>query len=201
MGIIVKMKMSTNPRLLKDVLTLYKSTFYALKELIDNSIKAKGKEVKISLIPSSCSKVSISYRRIDRIEVVDDGEGVPFSMFERSIMQLATETNTEGLGVGRFGALQIGREMSIETVAYDSSKKKFTRTSVEMTAENLLSSKDLQEVEFPIQTEVLDENCAPYYKVTVSDLYQYSSDKIKKKNKLKITIIKILIIINLILKN
>lgn len=38
----ITMKMSTNPRLLKDVLTLYRSTFNALKELIDNSIQAKA---------------------------------------------------------------------------------------------------------------------------------------------------------------
>jgi len=184
MSNIVKMKMSTNPRLLKDVLTLYKSTFYALKELIDNSIQAKAKRVEINLLPSSCSEDSLNYKKIERIEINDNGEGVPFSMFEGSIMQIATENKAEGLGVGRFGALQIGREMSIETAAYDTVKSKYTRTSVVMTAENIHSAKDLQEVEFPIETEEFDEPCNPYYKVTVSDLYHYSPDKIKKKNKL-----------------
>lgn len=47
MSNIVKMKMSINPRLLKDVLTLYKFTFYALKELIDNSIQAKGNDILV----------------------------------------------------------------------------------------------------------------------------------------------------------
>ena len=51
MSSIVKMKMSTNPRLLKDVLTHYKSTFFALKELIDNSIQANAKRIEINLIP------------------------------------------------------------------------------------------------------------------------------------------------------
>lgn len=74
MSNIIKMKMSTNPRLLKDVLTLYKSTFYALKELIDNSIQAKAKRVEINLIPSSCSEDSINYKRIESIEVFDDGD-------------------------------------------------------------------------------------------------------------------------------
>lgn len=55
------MKMSTNPRLLKDVLTMYKSTFFALKELIDNSIQAGAKRVDIKLIPSSCTEDSINY--------------------------------------------------------------------------------------------------------------------------------------------
>ena len=101
------MKMSTNPRLLKDVLTLYKSTFYALKELIDNSIQAKAKRVEIKLIPSSCSEDSINYKRIESIEVFDDGEGVPFSMFDNSIMQIATESKKDGKGVGRFGSVEI----------------------------------------------------------------------------------------------
>ena len=37
MSNIIKMKMSTNPRLLKDVLTLYKSTFYANYYLFSSS--------------------------------------------------------------------------------------------------------------------------------------------------------------------
>ena len=184
MSNILKMKMSTNPRLLKDVLTLYKSTFYALKELIDNSIQAKAKRIEINLIPSVCSEDSLQYKKIVSIEILDNGEGVPFSMFESSIMLIATENKTEGKGVGRFGALQIGQEVKIETAAYDTVKSKYTRTAVTMTAANILSSKDLQEVEFPIETEDLIESCNPFYKVTITNLYQYSQDKIKKKNKL-----------------
>ena len=93
MSNIIKMKMSTNPRLLKDVLTLYKSTFHALKELIDNSIQAKAKRVEVNMIPSSCPVDSINYKPIERIEVFDNGEGVPFSLFEGSIMQLRVVIN------------------------------------------------------------------------------------------------------------
>lgn len=184
MSNIIKMKMSTNPRLLKDVLTLYKSTFYALKELINNSIQANAKRIEVNLIPSSCLLDSMAYKPIERIVVFDNGEGVPFSMFEGSIMQIATENKTEGQGVGRFGALQIGKIVRIETAAYDKAISKFTRTAVEMTAENILSAKDLQKVEFPIETEELSDTSNSYYKVTITDLYQNSPDKIKKKNKL-----------------
>ena len=184
MNTVESMKMSTNPRLLKDVLTLYKSTFYALKELIDNSIQANAKRIEIDLIPSSCGEDSIHYHRIETIEVKDNGEGVPFSRFKNSIMQIATEDKAEGQGVGRFGALQLGREMQIETVAYDTTISKYTRTAMTMTAENILSSKDLQEVEFSVEKEVLDENCNSSYTVKITDLYQNTGDKIKKKNKL-----------------
>lgn len=184
MSNIIKMKMSTNPRLLKDVLTLYKSTFYALKELIDNSIQAKAKRVEINLIPSSCSEDSINYKRIESIEVFDDGEGVPFSMFDNSIMQIATESKKDGKGVGRFGALQIGKEVRIETVAYDTAIGKYTKTAMLMTGNNILSAKDLQKIDFPIEKEELNKVCCPYYKVVITDLYQYGQDKLKKKNKL-----------------
>lgn len=184
MSKIIKMKMSTNPRLLKDVLTLYKSTFYALKELIDNSIQAHAKRIEVNLIPSACPVESVNYKTIESIEVLDYGDGVSFSNFESSIMQIATENKTEGQGIGRFGALQLGKTVRIETTAYDKKESKFTRTSVVMTADNILSTKDLQEVEFPIETEVLDEISSSYYKVTVSDLYHNSQEKIKRKNKL-----------------
>lgn len=178
------MNMTANPRLLKDVLTQYKSTFYALKELIDNSIQAKAKTIELNLIPSSCDKDSILYHPIDKIEVKDNGEGVPFSLFKDSIMQIATENKTEGQGVGRFGALQLGREMRIDTTGYDTSISKYTRTSIVITAENILSSKDLQEVKFPVDKEVLETKKESGYKVTITDLYQNREEKIKKKNKL-----------------
>lgn len=184
MNNIESMKMSTNPRLLKDVLTLYKSTFFALKELIDNSIQAKAKRVVIDLTPSSCGEDDVHYHRIESIEIKDDGEGVPFSRFKNSIMQIATEDKIEGQGVGRFGALQLGREMRIETVAFDKTISKNTRTAVTMTADNIQSSKDLDKVEFPVEKEVLERDCNSSYTVKITDLYQNTGDKIKKKNKL-----------------
>ena len=141
MSSIIKMKMSTNPRLLKDVLTHYKSTFFALKELIDNSIQANAKRIEINLIPSSCPEDSINYKRIESIDVIDDGDGVPFSSFDDSIMQIATENKKEGKGIGRFGALQIGKEVRIETVAYDTAISKYTKTVMTMTGDHIISTK------------------------------------------------------------
>ena len=46
-------------------------------------------------------------------------------------MQIATENKTEGQGVGRFGALQIGQVVRIETAAYDKAISRYTRTAVE----------------------------------------------------------------------
>ena len=77
----VIMHMSTHPRLLKDVLTQYKSTFAALKELINNSIQANAKRIEINLVPTECDEDSINYHPIDSIQVIDDGDGIPFSQF------------------------------------------------------------------------------------------------------------------------
>lgn len=179
----ITMKMSTNPRLLKDVLTLYRSTFNALKELIDNSIQARATEICINLKPSDCDQDSIEYHPIDVIEVKDNGIGVPFSSFKDSVMEIATQSKAEGQGVGRFGALQIGKEMKIETSAFDHASNKTTITSVTINASSL-SSKDLQQIEFPIETEEVEGKSKSYYNVSISDLYSNSQDKIKKKNRL-----------------
>lgn len=183
MSNIITMKMSTNSRLLKDVLTLYKSTFFALKELIDNSIQARATQICINLKPSDCDPDSVEYHPINVIEVNDNGTGVPLSLFKDSVMEIATQNKVEGKGVGRFGALQIGKEMRIETSAFDPASKKMTITSVSINA-NSLSSKDLQQIEFPIETEEVEELSESYYKVSILDLYSNSQDKIKKKNKL-----------------
>ena len=50
---VIKMKMTTNARLVGDVLPNKRSTFYALKELINNSIKAHAKNIYIDFLPSS----------------------------------------------------------------------------------------------------------------------------------------------------
>ena len=65
----------------------------------------------------------VLYHKIETIKISDDGDGVPLSEFDESIMQIATEKKDGGMGVGRFGALQIGRVMTIETCAFDEKEK------------------------------------------------------------------------------
>ena len=105
---IHKMKMPVNPGLMTKVLTKHKNTFYALKELINNSLYAKAKSISIRLVPSACDPDSAMYKPIEHIEVEDTGYGVPFSEFQESIMEIANNNKPEGKGVGRFAALQMG---------------------------------------------------------------------------------------------
>ena len=87
---------------------------YVLKELINNSLYAKASRIDINFIPSECDQDSVNFRPVEKIEIIDDGHGVSFSDFKKSIMEIATDAKTDGYGVGRFSALQIGRKMCYE---------------------------------------------------------------------------------------
>lgn len=176
-------KLTTNARILKDVLTHYSSTFNAFKELINNSLQAHAKNVYIDLIPSDCDEDSVLYHKIETIKISDDGDGVPLSEFDESIMQIATEKKDGGMGVGRFGALQIGRVMTIETRAFDENEKKFTATSITFDAESI-KSVNLDEQEFDVNAIISDKQLKKGYDVTISNLYSNDGNKCKKKNKL-----------------
>ena len=63
------MKMPVNPGLMTKVLTKHKNTFYALKELINNSLYAKAQRISLRLVPSACDPDSAMYKPIEHIEV------------------------------------------------------------------------------------------------------------------------------------
>lgn len=170
---IHKMKMPVNPGLMTKVLTKHKNTFYALKELINNSLYAKAKRISIRLVPSACDPDSTMYKPIDHIEVEDNGYGVPLTEFQDSIMEIANDNKPEGKGVGRFAALQMGRRMTITTVGYEKSTNMRTLTSVTFTVDDF-KGKNISEKEFDIQSE---ETSLPLgYKVIIEDLYDYEPD-------------------------
>ena len=121
---VEKMKITAHGSLLSNVFTRKITPFHALKELVNNSLAAESKNITISIkerqLPSTLFPV------IAEIEVLDDGYGVPYSQFKDIIMKVATRSKADGLGVGRFSALQLGRVVEISTVAYDPIiKKKF----------------------------------------------------------------------------
>lgn len=170
---IHKMTMPVNPGLMTKVLTKHKNTFYALKELINNSLYAKAKRISIRLVPSACDPDSAMYKPIDRIEVEDTGYGVPLSEFADSIMEIANDNKPEGKGVGRFAALQMGRKMTISTVGLEKTTNTRTLTSVSFTV-NDFKGKNISEKVFDIQS---DETTLPQgYKVVIEDLYEYEPD-------------------------
>lgn len=179
---IVKMKMTTNARLVGDVLPSKRNTFYALKELINNSIKAAAKHVRIDIIPSDCDEDSLLYRPIEKIVISDDGEGVSQSRFANRIMEIATESEDGGNGTGRFAGLLIGRTMTIETTSYDQEQKKKTISSVTFHAKDFTGG-NINDVEFDVNYSDAESSASNGYKVTLSDLYNNEQD-CARKNKL-----------------
>lgn len=174
-----KMKITAHGRLLSNVFTRKITPFHALKELINNSLAANSKNITISFrekrLPSTFFPV------LAEIDVLDDGYGVPYSQFKDIIMKVATRSKTDGLGVGRFSALQIGRVVEISTVAYDPSIQKFTNSKVSLDAVSL-ENEDLDTKDFEVQHTELDE-ADTYYKVRITSLYD-SDVNCSKRNKL-----------------
>lgn len=170
---IHKMKMPVNPGLMTKVLTKHRNTFYALKELINNSLYATAKRISIRIVPSACDPDSSMYKPIEHIEVEDTGYGVPFSEFQESIMEIANNNKPEGKGVGRFAALQMGRKMTISTVGLEKNTNKRTLTSVTFTVDDF-KGKNISEKEFDIQSE--ETELPQGYKIVIEDLYDYDPD-------------------------
>ena len=176
-----KMKMTTNARLVGDVLPNKRNTFYALKELINNSIKAAAKCIRIDFI-SAGDEDSINFKPINQIVITDDGEGVSESRFANRIMEIATESVDGGNGTGRFAGLLIGRTMHIETTSYDQEQQKNTTTSVTFNAKDF-NSGNINDIEFEVNTIDADTGTPNGYKVTLLDLYN-NEPECPRKNKL-----------------
>jgi len=174
-----KMKITAHGSLLSNVFTRKITPFHALKELVNNSLAAESKNITISIkerqLPSTLFPV------IAEIEVLDDGYGVPYSQFKEIIMKVATRSKTDGLGVGRFSALQLGRVVEISTVAYDPAIKKYTSTKVTLDAASL-ENEDLDTKDFDVPHTEL-EKAETYYKVRITSLYD-SEVGCSKRNKL-----------------
>ncbi|MCA4895256.1 MAG: ATP-binding protein [Cytophagales bacterium] len=177
----VRKKISTNSRVLSDLLTKYKNTFYALAELITNSIQAKATEIKIEIDYPKKSQLSAS--PIKSISLVDNGHGVPFSEFESKILEIGTTSKSDGQGIGRFGALQIGSQVEIDTIGWDESIKKFTRVFFPIDTEEF-KQRGLKDIDFELTKEIFDKKEQPYYSVLIKSLYHGKQEKTPKKNRI-----------------
>lgn len=174
-----KKKITTNSRVLSDLLTKYKNTFHALCELITNSIQAQAKEINLEIDYAKSNSLAAS--PIKSITLTDNGHGVAFSEFERKILEVGTTVKADGQGIGRFGALQIGSKIEIDTVAFDENIKKFTRVFLPMDADEF-KQQGLKDIDFELTEEIFDEKRKPYYSVSIKNLYHGKQEKVAKKN-------------------
>ncbi|KIX19844.1 hypothetical protein SY27_17520 [Flavobacterium sp. 316] len=171
-------KITTNTRVIKDLLTKYKDTFQAFRELINNSLQADSKNIEINI--EYVNEVNIK-SPIKSIEIKDDGYGVPFNEFDKRILEIGTTSKASGQGIGRFSSLQIGELMHIETVGYDSDKKQFSKTKFSIDTLDF-NDAQLEETEFKVDYEYLKNKLNPYYKVLIEELHHNKQEKIAKRN-------------------
>ncbi len=173
-------KITTNTRVIKDLLTKYRDTFQAFRELINNSIQADSKKIEINVEYVNQADIKSP---IKSIEIVDDGYGVPFNEFDNKILEIGTTVKQKGQGIGRFSSLQIGELMHIETIGFDKEKKEFSKTmfSIDTTDFN---NAQLEETEFKVDYEYLKEQQKTFYKVVIEQLHHNKPEKLAKRNKL-----------------
>jgi len=172
---------------LSDLLTKYKNTFYALSELITNSIQAKSTEIKIDI--DYARKNSLSASPIKSIQLTDNGHGVPYNEFDSKILEIGTISKSDGQGIGRFGALQIGSKVEIDTIAWDESIKKYTRVFFPIDTEDF-KQRGLTDIDFELTEEIFEGKEKPYYSVTIKNLYHGKQERVPKKNRIATELLK-----------
>ncbi len=173
-------KITTNTRVIKDLLTKYRDTFQAFRELINNSIQADSKRIEINIEYVNQADIKSP---IKSIEIIDDGFGVPFNEFDKRILEIGTTVKQKGQGIGRFSSLQIGELMHIETIGFDKEKKEFSKTKFSIDTTDF-NNAQLEETEFKVDFEYLKEKQNPFYKVVIEQLHHNKQEKLAKKNKL-----------------
>ena len=173
-------KITTNTRVIKDLLTKYRDTFQAFRELINNSLQAESKNILIDI--EYINDVSTK-SPIKTITIEDDGIGVPYHEFDKRILEIGTTAKVRGQGIGRFSSLQIGEIMSIETVGFDEQKKNYSLTKFVVNTTDF-DDAQLEETAFNVDYEYLKDKCNPYYKVVIDQLYHNKQMKPAKRNRI-----------------
>lgn len=169
---------STNSRVIKDLLTQYRNTFYAFCELINNSIQAGSTviDIKIDYATTELTKAPLK-----SIIVKDNGNGVSLSDFDKKILEIGTDVKKDGQGVGRFAALQIGSNIEIETVGHDEKLRKYTKVNLPINSTSFENRK-LVDMQFPAKEEILSGRHNTYYQVSIKSLHHKQNVKTDRKN-------------------
>lgn len=177
----MKYTFSTNSRVISKLLVNYKNTFFALCELINNSIQAQASEIKIDIdqIPAELLRDAIT----NQIKITDNGYGVSKTDFRTKLFEIGTEVKAGGKGIGRFAAFQLGALVDIETVAFDKDLNKLFKTSLQLNSSDF-EQKQLESVKFNVQhTELKDEH-PTYYTVVIKDFWNEAEVNVDKKRRI-----------------
>ena len=149
----------------------YRSTEYALKELVDNAWDADSENVSVTL-PEPLTD--------DPIIISDDGAGMTDKEVRNEYLFIAnSRTSRKGertpiknrlakgkKGIGKFAGLTTGSVMILET------KARGIKTTIIINRDEILKSKkDLEKVDLPITTEPCGEN-EKGTKIIIQQLHQ-----------------------------
>ncbi|WP_028328974.1 ATP-binding protein [Brachyspira alvinipulli] len=176
-----------NGRLITSALIDKNNTFLALCELINNSIQASAKIIELNMesnSPNELIKDSISF-----LSIRDDGVGVSFSDFPKKILEIATDIKPKGKGTGRFSVFQFGKTVYFETISYDKTLEKYTKTYCTLKLDELQLGYIDKEVE--IFHDIFDSKEDTYFLIEIKDMIteediNYNKRKHKINNALKI---------------
>lgn len=180
---IMKRKVSATTRLLHDLFTQYQSTFLAFCELINNSIQAGAKNINIKIEYPKTSELSPT--SIKKIEIKDDGVGVHQDHIQDTLLDFGDSTKKGGKGIGRFAALQIGSNVTLETVGYSKPSGTFTKSIIPFDENYIKSVKKIEELEIDTEEKILSGKHNTYYKVIIDNIYDQQI--VGKNNKRKIS--------------
>jgi len=177
-----KANFKVDPRLAKLLGESYRSTEYALKELVDNAWDADATVISITL-PDPVT--------LNPITVQDNGSGMTEHELRKEYLTVANDrrsrkgdrtTRLKRLvkgrkGIGKFAGLMVANVMEIETVA----RRK--KTHVVISKESLLSEeKDLERIDLPITVgEISDDISGTSITLTgLNQRYEFPrADKLK----------------------
>lgn len=177
----MKRKLSANSRLVSELFANYFSSFVAFTELLNNSIQAKAKNIRINL--DYTPEEELHPNIIKSITVRDDGNGVHYTEVDTKLLDVGTDSKNGGKGIGRFASFQIGEEFTIKTVGYDQKSKSFSLTTIPLHTSDFTNSKSVADVEIETKEEPLQgSDHKTYYEVKISKLYtSVITDKEPKK--------------------
>lgn len=178
----MKRKLTTNSRLVNDILATYINTYKALCELINNSIQADAKNIRLTI--DYTDESIFSPIPVSRIVLRDDGYGVHINDIEAKLLDIGTASKKGGKGVGRFAAFQIGDKFTIETVGYSQDDKTWSHSILPLKSEDFRKENDVRQVDIDTVEEVLDKKADTYYQITIENLYDVESGNLEQRKKL-----------------
>lgn len=165
----MKRKFTTNSRLVNELFANYISTFSAFCELVNNSIQAKAKNIRIDI--DYTKDTELHPLIIKSIIIKDDGIGVHTNELKEKILDIGTTNKEGGKGIGRFAAFQIGKSIEIETIGFSTVDKTYSRAVIPLAFDIFGHNINVSEIDIETKEELLTGKHDTFYQVAITNLY------------------------------